>query len=532
MTAFITATQNARAHRRLLSHRWASNWDRVNVLGDDASYGHSGCVNALSWARDGELLLSGGDDRTVQIWRMDTTVEQDFPFVCRAVIQTGHLANIFNVEVLPYSSNIATVAGDGQVRVHEMGEIGHSGPPIATEDSPYQFLTVAEDGTVRQHDLRINHQCDDDPCPTPLIKLDFELSALSLSPLTPFQFVVAGESPYQGYLFDRRQVGRFLLEERGMVENGLTYCTRRLGRPPGTTTSDGIREHITGARVSHNGYEVFLTYHADGVYLYNTRDDPEEETQATSSTNSSTEPPPAKRLRRDSGTDEMEFDDMDRDIDDNASYDDPGLDLFNGLDEYISRLGGDEYSNVPLILPRQRYSGARNVSTIKDGKCSPNFLGPEDEFVTSGSDCGNVFIWKKDGTLHSILEGDSSIVNVIEGHPHLPLFAASGIDTTVKVIGLTGESRVFPNARCRAHNCGEWYQAAKLHQGAKSSLPACLCPLKSLWHTPYHSCGGKILPPFWLQFPIVTTRMNAITSRIPVPSVVYIVDSCCTLPKI
>ena len=48
--------------------------DRVNLLGDDNgyhvgggdgdAYGHTGCVNALSWARDGELLLSGGDDRT------------------------------------------------------------------------------------------------------------------------------------------------------------------------------------------------------------------------------------------------------------------------------------------------------------------------------------------------------------------------------------------------------------------------------------------------------------------------------------
>ena len=29
------------------------------------------CVNALSWAQDGELLLSGGDDTTVRIWKLD-----------------------------------------------------------------------------------------------------------------------------------------------------------------------------------------------------------------------------------------------------------------------------------------------------------------------------------------------------------------------------------------------------------------------------------------------------------------------------
>ena len=63
-----------------------------------------------------------------------------------------------------------------------------------------------------------------------------------------------------------------------------------------------------------------------------------------------------------------------------------------------------------------------------------NFLGPSNEYVTSGSDDGHVFIWRKsDGRIHDILEGDEHVVNVIEGHPHLPLVAVSGIDTTVKV---------------------------------------------------------------------------------------------------
>ncbi len=63
-----------------------------------------------------------------------------------------------------------------------------------------------------------------------------------------------------------------------------------------------------------------------------------------------------------------------------------------------------------------------------------NFLGPRDEFVVSGSDDGNWFMWeKKTGKIHDILEGDGAVVNVIEAHPYLPLVAVSGIDTTVKV---------------------------------------------------------------------------------------------------
>lgn len=64
-----------------------------------------------------------------------------------------------------------------------------------------------------------------------------------------------------------------------------------------------------------------------------------------------------------------------------------------------------------------------------------NFLGPSDDLVVSGSDDGNFFIWDKyTAEWNGIYEGDGSIVNVIEGHPSLPLLAVSGIDTTIKVL--------------------------------------------------------------------------------------------------
>jgi len=236
------------------------------------------------------------------------------------------------------------------------------------------------------------------------------------------------------------------------VENGMTHCIRRFGRPAANSANnDGIREHITGARMSsHNSHEVLLSYSADAVYLYSTRDDPEEEKISSgllSANNNSFQPISLKRPRDDSSSNTD--DDMDMDIDENASDDDSEHDLFRNLDDYVSRVS---YSGVPVILPRQRFAGARNIATTKD----VNFLGPNDEFVTSGSDCGNVFIWRKDGTLHALLEGDSTIVNVIEGHPHLPLFATSGIDTTVKlfapVSGLSAFSRMASAERIIAAN--------------------------------------------------------------------------------
>ena len=49
---------------------------------------------------------------------------------------------------------------------------------------------------MRQHDLRVPHNCTSGSCPAPLVKVTHDLSTIALSPLTPYQFVVAGESPY------------------------------------------------------------------------------------------------------------------------------------------------------------------------------------------------------------------------------------------------------------------------------------------------------------------------------------------------
>ncbi|KAJ7700133.1 WD40-repeat-containing domain protein [Mycena rosella] len=439
---------------------------------------------------------------------MDPTLsENDYPFVCRSSVlpgisscltrYLGHLANIFNVKMLPHSSNIATVAGDGQVRVHQVGEIATSGPPataqlssrdtclhrlrcherrvkrIEMEDSPHLFLTAAEDGTVRQHDLRVAHSCSDyGSCPPPLLRLNFELSSLSLSPLTPFQLVVAGESAY-GYLFDRRHAGRFLLEERGMVENGMTHCIRRFGRPASPAVDiRSNREHITGCRMStQNGHEVLVPYAADAVYLYSTLDQPMEEdsmasAHPSSANNDHSKPMPPTVLGDDSSS--TTDDDMDLDIDENASEEENER-LIANLDEFVSR---DAYSRVPLILPRTRFAGARNVETIKD----VNFLGPDDEYVTSGSDDGNFFIWRKDGSLHGLFEGDGSVVNVIEPHPHLPLLATSGIDTTVKlfapVSGPSTFSRMDSAARIIESNARQSRSYRKLRRHDFTALLA------------------------------------------------------------
>ena len=77
------------------------------------------------------------------------------------------------------------------------------------------------------------------------------------------------------------------------------------------------------------------------------------------------------------------------------------------------------------------FRGHRNNATVK----GVNFYGPESEYVVSGSDCGNIFIWERESSaLVKLAHGDEGgVVNVLEPHPNLPVLATSGLDDDVKI---------------------------------------------------------------------------------------------------
>uniref|UniRef100_A0A453IBN5 Uncharacterized protein n=1 Tax=Aegilops tauschii subsp. strangulata TaxID=200361 RepID=A0A453IBN5_AEGTS len=113
-----------------------------------------------------------------------------------------------------------------------------------------------------------------------------------------------------------------------------------------------------------------------------------------------------------------------------VSYNDELIYLF----ENYMGLGPNPESTQPEHLDKleqlQSYSGHRNFRTVK----GVSFFGPNNEYVLSGSDCGHVFIWRKNGgELMRIMRGDKHIVNCIEPHPHFPFLATSGIDSTIKI---------------------------------------------------------------------------------------------------
>ncbi|CAM0908685.1 unnamed protein product [Alopecurus aequalis] len=90
----------------------------------------------------------------------------------------------------------------------------------------------------------------------------------------------------------------------------------------------------------------------------------------------------------------------------------------------------DEIYSEKLPVP-QSFKGHQNTQTINK---RVSFLGPNCEYVTSGSDCGHVFIWrKKDGELMREMKGDKRIVSCVEQHPTEIVVASCGIDPDVKI---------------------------------------------------------------------------------------------------
>ncbi|KAF2721852.1 WD40 repeat-like protein [Polychaeton citri CBS 116435] len=255
-------------YRTLYSDRRLINdLDIVNELD-----GHSGCVNALSWSKSGQLLASGSDDQHLNIHQYQPTASEN-QFQLATTVATGHTQNIFSVKFMPHSLDrtVITAAGDGEVRIFDLEYAGQASQPsrasqtatderrrgrnnvyngvrylsdgdtnsrvykshgdrvkrIVTESSPYLFLTCSEDGEVRQWDLRQPSSAYPAPrggrlridsnVPPPLIsyrRYQLDLNTISCSANQP-HYIALGGAHLHAFLHDRRMIGRDRLNEAG-----------------------------------------------------------------------------------------------------------------------------------------------------------------------------------------------------------------------------------------------------------------------------------------------------------------------------
>lgn len=71
--------------------------------------GHRHEVRSIAWSPRGDLLASGGDDRTVRVWRL---LPQRLLHTLR-----GHSRNVYAVGFAPDGRTVISAGGDGQVRL-------------------------------------------------------------------------------------------------------------------------------------------------------------------------------------------------------------------------------------------------------------------------------------------------------------------------------------------------------------------------------------------------------------------------------
>lgn len=231
-----------------------------------------------SWSGSGNLLASGSDDTSLNIWdyNPDNLAK---PFTLNTSVSTGHHANIFSVKFMPHSNDrtVVSCAGDSQVRVFDLEYAGSTNTSsdfssstrsrrfnnffgnarwlsesttnakvyrshadrakrVVTESSPHLFLTCSEDGEVRQWDLRMPSSAypaprggrryarfhggtdeGSDNVPPPLIsykKYALDLNSITCASSQP-QYIALGGAHLHCFLHDRRMLGRNLAEEAG-----------------------------------------------------------------------------------------------------------------------------------------------------------------------------------------------------------------------------------------------------------------------------------------------------------------------------
>jgi len=385
---------------------------------------HGGCVNCVAWNDDASLLISGSDDMTVCVWSMGSKTP------LRGSTFTGHTHNVFAAEFVPQSSSMkcVTTSADGGIRLIDL-ERGFKEPPpehygyrlrgrggahreseasselwngrgagmgmkiIFVPHEPSTFLTAHQDGRIRLFDLRqgnnnggVGHEI--------VVNLNRfgPTSDIAFDPSAPTVFAACSDDPYVR-VFDLRHVKsnrRELARERppGSPSPGSSPPHSPFLRTPRASMNHDIPcvmtfspldvmsedfEGISGLAYSAKG-ELAISCKGDDVFVIDTR-------RAVASYNSEAKKPWT-------------------------------------ADENHQR------------QPAKRYKGRQNVKTFLKGVA---FMG-EDQYVTTGGDDGGVYVWCKETCeLVCKMQADTSVVNTVLPHPHLPQLVTCGIDNVVRI---------------------------------------------------------------------------------------------------
>ncbi|CAH2045158.1 unnamed protein product, partial [Iphiclides podalirius] len=305
---------------------------------------HFGCVNAIEFSSNGELLVSGGDDRRVMLWQFGQAIlDCGKPIPMKAV----HQSNIFCLGITNDNQKIYSGGNDDIVIVHDL----------------------------------------ESKCPLEVLQHQRAVCSLSIDPFNERVVTTAGND------------GRLLLfDTRQSVHESLVISRSR-------KAFHGVMFHPqqVGVLVSANA--------RDGVALWDLRSPKH----------------PVLRYAGNHGT-----------CQNSMSV------RFNSAGTHVlalrRRLAPVLYAvHSPEPVAEFYHQDYYNSCTMK----SCCFAGKGDQFVLSGSDDFNLYMWKvPDGggdygavvePPHIVLYGHRSIVNQVRYNPHYCLVASSGVEKIIKV---------------------------------------------------------------------------------------------------
>ncbi|CAN4101753.1 unnamed protein product [Withania somnifera] len=332
--------------------------------------GHEGCVNTIDFNAAGNVLVSGSDDRRVMLWDWATRKS-------KLSYPSGHMDNIFQAKFMPFADDrkVVTAAADGQVRLGLLLENGQ-----------------VETKRIGRHHGRVHN--------------------LAVEPGSPYIFYSCSEDGFvQHYDLRSDSATKIFCCSSYRENNKRSSRSVKLNsividpRNPNYFSVGGSDEY---ARVYDiRMYQMDASYNSDRpvntfcpLHLIETHD-----VHITALAYSSS----SELL---------------------VSYNDELIYLFQknmGLGPSPLSSRGEDAKKLD---EPQVYSGHRNSRTVK----GVSFFGPGDEYVLSGSDCGHIFIWKKNGAkLVRLMVGDRHIVNQLVPHPYIPFLATCGIEKTIKL---------------------------------------------------------------------------------------------------